>query len=294
MTIENVYVFTHCSSYTGIPGIPSKFGFFRSFTIVLNFFTDPHSRILSHPIFNMRCIPFLLLGLISATYAIPTPLPQSITNQVIYEHWARSAETDIEKWTSPDALSVQDALLYQDAQHWAAEFIEQRLFREALGVQARFPRDGRKVLYSHPRHLRFRLLSPYLYVIAVRGFVMSKSPADITAHLAVDHDFLFATKTACDVEVDFGDKFAVAHFKPLHAEDNPHRDPKIIIPLNDRDRELFKKCDDLPQDGLCDPNVISTSAQSFGHPTDSFMLAKVSKRVTQGNPGIRGYFEDER
>ncbi|KAJ3965361.1 hypothetical protein EV361DRAFT_955085 [Lentinula raphanica] len=74
---------------------------------------------------------------------------------------------------------------------------------------------------------------------------MSKSPADIPAHLAVDHDFLFATKTSCDVEVDFGDKFAVAHFKPLHAEDNPYRDPKIIIPLNDRDRELFKKCDDL-------------------------------------------------
>ncbi|KAJ3836839.1 hypothetical protein F5878DRAFT_244107 [Lentinula raphanica] len=93
------------------PWYPFKIQIFSLFS------TFSPIRILSHPIFNMRCIPFLLLGLISATYAIPTPLPQagsqhdrypsgplfplqSITNQVIYEHWARSAETDIEKWTS--------------------------------------------------------------------------------------------------------------------------------------------------------------------------------------------------
>ncbi|KAJ3709824.1 hypothetical protein C8R42DRAFT_692139 [Lentinula raphanica] len=233
----------------------------RSFTIVLNF--SP-IRILSHPMFNMRCIPFLLLGLISATYAIPTPLPpagsqrlqhrypsgplfqlQSTNRLVEYEHWGPDDEIDIESWMDSD-----DAPLYQDAQHWAAEFIEQRLFREALGVRAGL--NGHQFLLSHPRRLKFRIRTQDLYVIAVRGFVMSQSPADISAHhdLAVKRSLLFKRKTGneeCIVEVDFGDNFAVAHFKPSDPDSNhnPYWDPKIIIPLNDRDRELFKKCDDL-------------------------------------------------
>ncbi|KAJ3770252.1 hypothetical protein FB446DRAFT_175638 [Lentinula raphanica] len=212
--------------------------------------------------FNMRCIPFLLLGLISATYAIPTPLPpagsqrlqhrypsgplfqlQSTNRLVEYEHWGPDDEIDIESWMDSD-----DAPLYQDAQHWAAEFIEQRLFRGALGVRAGL--NGHQFLLSHPRRLKFRIRTQDLYVIAVRGFVMSKSPADISAHLAVDRSLLFKRKTGyeeCIVEVDFGDNFAVAHFKPSDPDSNhnPYLDPKIIIPLNDEDRKLFKKCDDL-------------------------------------------------
>ncbi|KAJ3965362.1 hypothetical protein EV361DRAFT_658288 [Lentinula raphanica] len=210
----------------------------------------------------MCCIAFLLLGLACAcgtTYAIPAPLPADNvyrlrplqSNILFWEYWPHQETTEI-------ARKIQNNReLMNEAGRWSKNFIEQRIFRNGLGIRATVPPfPSHKMLNTHPRNLRFTILvspsenSPAVYVIAVKTFVMSRSPADIAAHLAVDRSLLSQIKTKCDVEVDFGDKFAVAHFKPYHDDIqpdgyDPDYDPKLIIPLNQGDRDFLKKCDDF-------------------------------------------------
>ncbi|KAJ3770253.1 hypothetical protein FB446DRAFT_175648 [Lentinula raphanica] len=212
----------------------------------------------------MRCIAFLLLELLACgtTYAIPAPppvvyggapdnrlTPSNLGVGVKWEYWRLPRETE------SDRKIRNNWVLNNEVNRWSKIFVEQRIFRNGLGIQGTLvPNDasGRNKLYAHPRNLRFTILVtqdlPAVHVIGMKTFVMSRSP--IAAHLAVDRSLLFQIKTKCDVEVDFGDKFAVAHFKPYHDDPepdgyDPDHDPKLIIPLNQGDRDFLKKCDDF-------------------------------------------------
>ncbi|KAJ3832298.1 hypothetical protein F5878DRAFT_646900 [Lentinula raphanica] len=176
----------------------------------------------------MHCIQaFVLLGVFVATLPPLSRADQqlaTITHTVIYEYFPTfDPKRPTSDWDSDDNRDLST-----EAHEWSKEFIEERVFKQALGLTAK--------LYEHPEGGPPQDMS----LVVIHGG--REMPALTPANLPIEQHFLSKTSLRSLVSVYVGDKWAllVFHGRTINPSDNP----TLVIPLNDKDRDFLKRCDD--------------------------------------------------
>ncbi|KAJ3770902.1 hypothetical protein FB446DRAFT_131175 [Lentinula raphanica] len=194
----------------------------------------------------MHCIQaFVLLGVFVATLPPLSQADQQLatdTHTVIYEYFPTfDPKRPTSDWDSDDNKDLST-----EAHEWSKEFIEERVFKQALGLTAKLyehPEGGPvyNTFRDHPRYFRFRIWEPRdMSLVVIHGG--REMPALTPANLPIEQHFLSKTSLRSLVSVYVGDKWAllVFHGRTINPSDNP----TLVIPLNDKDRDFLKRCDD--------------------------------------------------
>ncbi|KAJ3757194.1 hypothetical protein EV360DRAFT_71353 [Lentinula raphanica] len=195
----------------------------------------------------MRCIALLLLGLISAPYALPVtgPPPEALFEARFNVHHVEELTYDYlgpeqSKWWFDDMQS--------EVRRWATNFIEQRLFKEVLGVTATIhPPDGENIFpyfWHHPgQKWYFAIRSSTIVVLESdkKGFVTDS--VSVITFMRYELNRMAATPSI--VEVAFNDRlqYALISFKNNFRHSEGREDHGLVIELNNDDRDLFRRCD---------------------------------------------------
>ncbi|KAJ3714788.1 hypothetical protein C8R42DRAFT_712713 [Lentinula raphanica] len=223
----------------------------------------------------MHYISLLLLGLISATYALPAPSPvgdpsrksQAVDSnrpadttdvsraqaganplsRLAWEYYHQSRQP----YTSEAGKKLKaDKKLFQKIQDWSKNLIEERTFKAVFGITLK--------LYKHlelpwdefkldPRELIFRTFGPIpsgVFLVMdkshLRGHATTNEPED---HKLPYIEFPF------NVNVDFASRAnqeqIVLSFKRFDENVREYGNVELWIPIIEEDRELFKECDAL-------------------------------------------------
>ncbi|KAJ3764853.1 hypothetical protein FB446DRAFT_530681 [Lentinula raphanica] len=202
----------------------------------------------------MKITPFLLLGILSATYAMPAlrltyeskPAAQALqrlvhnrkpAGPIEYEYVLSENPGDLDKKLGVD----ENRALNEEIQDWVKDLIEHRIFKAALGVTVELRRTGNVYDYvGNPRRFQFKLRTRDLSVVVhnedwYQGIVTSK------LLLTTKDEPISATLTPCIVEVQFRGAVAAVIFK------NNRRyhvaDTVLGIRLTNKDMDLFRKFD---------------------------------------------------
>ncbi|KAJ3820030.1 hypothetical protein EV361DRAFT_952128 [Lentinula raphanica] len=205
---------------------------------------------------NMKITPFLLLGILSATYAMPAlrltyeskPAAQALqrlvhnrkpAGPIEYEYVLSENPGDLDKKLGVD----ENRALNEEIQDWVKDLIEHRIFKAALGVTVELRRTGNVYDYvGNPRRFQFKLRTRDLSVVVhnedwYQGIVTSKLLLTGTT----EDEPISATQTPCIVEVQFRGAVAAVIFK--NDERYHVSDTVLGIRLTNKDMDLFRRFD---------------------------------------------------